>query len=90
MALDPSGAKLKKALEARIIAAMAREFKEEIAINNDAAKAHRRMAAALSDIAMDIVMMLLSEVQVAPGIPVATAGSPAAQAGSTTSPGKLL
>lgn len=86
MALDPSGAKLKKALEARIIAAMAREFKEEMGVNKDAAKAHKRMAAALSDIAMDIVTMLLTECQVAVGIQ--TAGSPASQ--TSVTPGKLI
>lgn len=89
MALDPSGSALKQKMQARIISALAREFKEEMKANPEAQKAHKKMAAAISDIAMDIVTMLLSEVQVqvTPGIAVATVGSPAAQTGATTAPG---
>ena len=49
-----------------------------------------KLASAISDIAADIVDERHSNAQIAPGIPVATAGSPAAQTGATTGPGKIL
>ena len=77
---------LKKKMEARLVAALAREMKEEIASNPQAAASHKKLAAAISDIALDIVMEILTNAQVAAGIP--TAGSPSAQV--TTAPGKIL
>lgn len=49
-----------------------------------------KLASAISDIAMDMVTELTTNAMVAPGIPVATAGSPVAQTGATTAPGKIL
>jgi hypothetical protein len=84
------GPVLKQKLQARILSSLSREFKDEIAKNPGAAASHAKLAAALSDIALDIVLELQTSAQVAPGIPVATAGSPAAQAGATTGPGVIL
>ena len=75
--------KLKKDIEDILVSALGREFSAEAEADPDG---HKKMAAAISDIAIPIVMMLLSDAQVAPGIP--TAGSPAAQV--TTAPGMLL
>lgn len=50
----------------------------------------QKLASAISDIAADIVDEMHTNAQIAPGIPVATAGSPAAQTGATTGPGKIL
>lgn len=41
-------------------------------------------------LATGIVNFLLASAQVAPGIPVATAGGPTAQTGATTAPGTLI
>lgn len=58
---------------------------------DDSMDSHAKLAEAISKaVAKVIANLLLTEVQVAPGIPVATAGSPAAQTGATTAPGKLL
>jgi hypothetical protein len=81
---------MKKKMEAALIAAFSREFKDEIAQSPTAAASHRKLAAAISDIAMTIVEELLTSAEIAPGIPVATAGSPAAQSGSTVGPGKIV
>ncbi len=75
--------KLKSDIEAILVSALTRELGPEAAADPSS---HKKLAAAISDIAIPIVTMLLTEAQVAPGIP--TAGSPAAQA--TVAPGKLL
>jgi hypothetical protein len=49
-----------------------------------------KLASAISDIAMDLVDEMHQNAMVSPGIPVATAGSPVAQTGATTAPGKIL
>lgn len=77
-------------MEQRLISALAREMGSELSQNDKAKDSHKKLAAAISDIAIDIVECLLKDAQVAPGIPVATAGSPAAQSGTTTAPGKLM
>lgn len=84
------GSKLKKTMEARLIAALTREMESELSANPAAAASHRKLAAAISDIALDIIDCLLSDAQIAPGIPVATVGGPTAQSGTTTAPGKLV
>ncbi len=81
---------LKKKIEARLIAALAREHKDDIKANPAAAKGHKKLAAAISDIALDIVDMLLKECQVSPGQAVVGACSTGPVSGTTTSPGKLL
>lgn len=81
MPMVPS--KLKQDIEAILVSALTRELAAEAGADPSS---HKKLAAAISDIAIPIVTMLLTEAQVAPGIP--TAGSPAAQV--TTAPGKLL
>lgn len=49
-----------------------------------------KLADAISGIATDIVTEIVTNAEVSPGIPVVTAGSPSAQAGATTAPGKIL
>ena len=88
MALVP--ATMKKDIEAILISAFTREFKDEVVANPKATDGHKKLAAAISDIANVIVLHLTTLCQVAPGIPVTTAGSPAAQAGTTVGPGKLI
>ena len=58
--------------------------------NPEASKTHKNMAAAIAAAVEVVITSILSDAQVAPGIPVVTAGSPAAQSGATTSPGKIL
>jgi hypothetical protein len=51
-----------------------------------------KIAAAVADIASDIVDALHNDAQVAPGIPVVGAGGgiPGPMSGATTAPGKIL
>lgn len=58
--------------------------------NKEADEQWQKMAEAISGIAADIILELQTNAQVMPGIAVATAGSPAAQTGATTAPGKIL
>jgi len=83
-------ASLKAKMETRILNELKKAFSADGAASPDAQKNWAAIAKAVSASAEDICAMLLTEAQVAPGIPVATAGSPAAQTGATTSPGKLL
>jgi hypothetical protein len=83
--------KLRAAIETRIFNNLKKEFAAEGKGNEkEAEKSWKRQAAALADIALDIVQFLQSDVQVAAGISVTTAGSPSAQSGATSSPGKLV
>ena len=50
----------------------------------------KKIADSISEIAFDIVNEITSNAQVMSGIPVATAGSPAAQTGVTTAPGNIF
>jgi hypothetical protein len=78
--------KIAKTLQAAIMSELASAFGGPNA-PPDAANSHKQLAEAISKaVAKVIANLLLTEVQVAPGIP--TAGSPAAQV--TTAPGKLL
>lgn len=82
--------KLKKDIEDAVSSALAREFAEEASISDTASADHKRLAAAISDMGLVIATFLISEVAVAPGIPLASAGSPVAHTGSTVGPGKLV
>ena len=74
--------KLKKKMEATLLSAFIREFGPEAAADPTS---HKKMAAAISDVALDIVAAILTEAEVAPGIPLA--GS--LGGGATTGPGKI-
>ncbi len=74
---------LKKKLEQAILAGLQKEFAKEAGSDPTS---HKRMAAAISNIAEVLVAAITSEAEVLPGTP--TAGGPAAQA--TVGPGKIL
>ena len=82
--------KLQAAMQIRIYNALKKNFAADGATNKEADANWQKQAAAISEIAIDICNMLLTEASVAPGQAVTTAGSPTAQAGSTVSPGKLI
>jgi hypothetical protein len=76
-------AKIKKDLEAAILAALKTQFAKEGGADS---KSHQKMAAAIADgVSKVMVNALQKDAQVLPGIP--TSGSAAAQA--TTKPGKI-
>jgi hypothetical protein len=89
MALNPVA--LKKKMSTTIEGALKREFAKEMASNSASADTYRRLAAAISDIAADIVAEILTNALVAPGQTVAGAwvGSGPAIAGATTTPGRI-
>lgn len=84
MALVP--AKIKKAVEAKIIGSFQREFGSLQGDNAQAMESWEKQARVAGDIAEAIVEAILKEAEVAPGIPVTTSGGP----GSTSSPGKII
>ena len=83
---------VKKKVEAALVSALAREFKEEIAQNSSAAASHKKLAAAIADAAEVIVTEILTTCQVMPGQSVVGAGGgvPGPMSGSTVSPGTLM
>ena len=83
-------ATLKAKMETRIYNGLKAAFAADGKGNPEAEKNWQKQAKVMAAIAEDICEMLLTSVQVAPGIPVAVAGSPAAQSGATTAPGKLI
>jgi len=85
-------AKVKMDIEQAVFNALKKEFKDEIKDNEKGESSLKKQAKAISEIATVICTMLLSDVQVAPGIPVVGAGGgvPGPMSGSTTAPGKLL
>lgn len=78
------GPVLKQKFESTIKEALDREF------GTDHPEQHKKMAAAISDIAKDIVDAIHKDAMVSPGIPVTTAGPPAAHTGASIAPGKIL
>lgn len=75
-------------------AAITQELKSALTTKDspsDIAASHAKLAEAIARaVAKVICSLLLKDTQVAAGIAVATAGSPAAQTGATTAPGKLV
>jgi hypothetical protein len=85
-------AAMKAKFKKRIEASLARNFPEVGATaeyGGVSKEMWSRIADAISDVAMDIVDEIQTNAEVTPGIPVATAGSPAAHTGITTAPGKI-
>ena len=74
---------LKKEMEAALMTAYAREFKNEAAADPTS---YKKQAAVISDLALVLVKFLATQVQVNAGIP--TAGSPASQI--SIGPGTLV
>jgi hypothetical protein len=85
-------AKLKAAMEVRVYNELKAAFAKDGAQSPDADKNWQAIAKAVSATAEDICLMLLTDVQVAPGQAVVGAGGgiPGPMSGATTSPGKLL
>ena len=83
-------AKIASAMEAAIMSELSSAFAGPDA-PPDGADSNKKLAAAVAKgVAKILAQTLLADAQVSPGIPVATAGSPAAQTGATTAPGKLM
>lgn len=85
-------AKLKKEMELRIYNALKKNFAADGATNKEADASWQKTAAAVSEIAVDICNMLLTEASVAPGIASSGTGGgvPGPVATVTVSPGKLI
>lgn len=85
---------LKAKFKDTIFQGLKREFRSELSRGEKYSPIGEEMlmkiASAVSDIAVDIVTEIQSNAQVVPGIPVATVGSPSAQSGATTGPGKIM
>jgi hypothetical protein len=81
---------IKQTVEAKVLAAYQREFGDLQGANSEAIQSWQKQAKIAGDIAQAIIEAILTQAEVAPGIPVTTAGSPAAQSGATVAPGKIL
>lgn len=91
MALDRD--KLKAKMKQSIEAGMARNFggvAGTASYGGVSKEQWQKIADAISDIALDVVDAIQKEAEVAPGIPVTTAGGPSNQAGATVAPGKIV
>jgi hypothetical protein len=91
MALVASEMKAK--FQTRIQAGLSRVFSAEVAAAKGyppvAAADWMKLADAISDIAMDIVMEIQTNAEVIPGQSVVTVGTPVTQTGATITPGKI-
>lgn len=74
-----AGPKLQKKMEATLKSSFNKEFGKEAGADKTS---HKRIAAAISAIAVDIVEALQKDAQVAPGIPTTD--------GATTAAGKII
>jgi hypothetical protein len=83
-------AKLKAEINTRVYNGLKAAYAKDGATSETSDANWAKLAEAVSGIAIDICNLLLTEVQVAPGIAVTTAGPPAAHSGATVSPGKLI
>jgi hypothetical protein len=81
---------IKKLVEAKVLAAYQREFGDLQANNPEAIQSWQKQAKIAAEIAGVIIEAIQTQAEVAPGIPVTTAGSAAAQTGATVAPGKIL
>lgn len=89
-----NGAALKDKLKNTIYNGLKSQFSGSASEGKDypkiADEQWQKMAEAISGIAIDIISEIQTNAMVVPGIPVATAGSPAAQTGATTGPGSIM
>lgn len=95
-------AKLKNKMKDTLEKALKEQFAKDAKDNEKASEMWTKMAAAISEVAVDIVTAIQQDAEVAPGIQIIvnpgipTAGSPAAQTtvgpgnGATTATGKIL
>ena len=77
---------VKKTVEAKVLAAFQKEFGSLQGENPAAMESWQKQAKIAGEIAGAIVEVLMTQAEVAPGIPVATPTGP----GATTAPGKIL
>lgn len=88
MAMKPND--LKEKFKQTIINGLKAQFGGSIPQGGDAQENWAKMAEAISGIAADIVAEITSNAEVVPGVTVSTVGSPMAQTGPTTAPGKIM
>ena len=85
---------MKARFQSRIEAGLSRVFSEEVSHGRGyppiAEDQWKRIADAISDIAVDIVNEIQQNAEVVVGIPVSTTGSSSAQTGFTVAPGKII
>jgi len=81
---------IKQLVETQVLAAYQREFGSLQGNNPEAAQSWQKQAKIAAEIAGVIIDAILTQATVAPGIPVTTAGTPAAQSGATVAPGKIV
>lgn len=81
---------IKQLVETKVLAAYQREFGDLQGNNPEAIASWQKQAKIAAEIADVIIEAIQTQAEVAPGIPVTTAGSPAAQTGATVAPGKIL
>jgi hypothetical protein len=77
---------IKKTVETKVLAAFQKEFGSLQGDNSAAMESWQKQAKIAGEIAGAIVEILMTQAEVAPGIPVATPVGP----GATTGPGKIL
>lgn len=77
---------IKQMVETKALAAYQREFGDLQANNPDAVESWKKQAKIAGDIAQAIIEAIMTQGEVAPGIPVTTSGGP----GSTVAPGKIV
>lgn len=81
---------IKQLVETKVLAAYQREFGDLQGNNPEAVQSWQKQAKIAGDIAQTIIEAIVMQAEVAPGIPVVTAGSAVAQTGATVAPGKIL
>jgi hypothetical protein len=81
---------IKQLVETQVLAAYQREFGDLQGNNPEAAQSWQKQAKIAAEVAGVIIDAILTQATVAPGIPVTTAGSPAAQTGATVAPGRIV
>jgi hypothetical protein len=77
---------IKQIVEAKVLAAYQREFGSLQGGNPEAVQSWQKQAKIAGDIAQAIIEAILTQGEVAPGIPVTTPTGP----GATIAPGKIL
>lgn len=77
---------IKQIVEAKVLAAYQREFGEIQGSNVEVLQSWQKQAKIAGDIAQAIIEAILTQAEVAPGIPVTTPTGP----GATAAPGKIL
>lgn len=88
MPMSPSA--LKQMMEPMILQKLTDAFPEVADYSEQSASLQKLAKAVAAGVSEAIIPYIVANAVVAPGIPVATAGSPAAQTGATTGTGVIL